>query len=101
VGEAPVFSEPWQAQAFALAAALQDAGVISRQAWSEAFSAAIARVEAAGEAVDAERYHQLWAETLAGLVEAGGLASHDEIETRRDAWEAAYERTPHGQPVEL
>ena len=99
--EPPVFAEPWQVQAFALAVCLQDAGLIGREQWSAAFSANIARVEAAGEAIDAERYHQLWLETLEALSLDGALAGADELARRRDAWAAAYLRTPHGRPVEL
>ena len=99
--EPPVFAEPWQAQAFALAVCLQDAGLIGRDEWSAAFSANIAQVEAAGGAIDAERYHQLWLETLERLSLERDLARPRELAERRDAWAQAYRDTPHGMPVEL
>lgn len=99
--EAPAFSEPWQAQAFALAVALQDAGVIDRAQWTKAFSEAIAAAEASGGVIDAERYHRLWVETLEALSVAQAGLSPRRIGETQEAWAQAYRRTPHGQPVEL
>jgi len=41
--EQPVFTEPWQAQAFALALALQQGGLVTAGEWTEALTAAIKR----------------------------------------------------------
>jgi nitrile hydratase accessory protein len=47
--EPPVFEEPWQAQAFALAVALNGRGIFSWAEWSRALGAAIETAGAHGE----------------------------------------------------
>ena len=95
--EGPVFSEPWEAQAFAMTVKLHQAGIFTWPEWVEALSAEIA---AAGDDPGVA-YYALWLAALEKLVAAKGVASFDEMGTLRDAWRDAYLRTPHGQPVEL
>jgi nitrile hydratase accessory protein len=45
----PVFSAPWQAQAFALALALHERGAFTWPEWAAALTAAIRRAQAAGD----------------------------------------------------
>jgi nitrile hydratase accessory protein len=103
--ERPVFAEPWQAQAFALALELRDAGHFTWGEWTEALAAEIAAAEARGEPEgkedDGTRYYDHWLAALERLVVAKGLAEPQSLAARRSAWEAAYRATPHGKPVEL
>ena len=75
------FAEPWEAQVFALAVALNERGVFTWREWTEATAGGgyerwLAELERiAGELVD--------------------LAAH------REAWARAAARTPHGMPIEL
>ncbi|HUC61267.1 MAG TPA: nitrile hydratase accessory protein [Alphaproteobacteria bacterium] len=92
-----VFAEPWQAQAFALAVELAEAGHFTWAEWTEALAAEIAR---AGDD-DGSRYYEHWLAALERLVTAKGLAEPAAMAARRDAWERAYRATPHGKPVEL
>jgi nitrile hydratase accessory protein len=94
----PVFAEPWQAQAFALALQLHEHGAFSWPEWARALSK---RLAAAGPEDDGSRYYEHWLQTLEDLVTAKRLAAAPELARRREAWEAAYRRTPHGRPVEL
>ncbi|HLZ73830.1 nitrile hydratase accessory protein [Phenylobacterium sp.] len=94
----PVFAEPWQAQAFALALQLHAQGAFSWPEWADALSA---RLKAAGPADDGSRYYEHWLATLEDLVTARALATAPELSARKDAWEHAYRRTAHGRPVEL
>ncbi|MFZ5720081.1 MAG: nitrile hydratase accessory protein [Pseudomonadota bacterium] len=95
--EGPIFAEPWQAQAFALAVQLHQEGAFSWSEWAEALSR-----ELAGDPTDdGSRYYEHWVAALEGLVQGRDLAAADELETRKTAWREAYLRTPHGQPVEL
>jgi nitrile hydratase accessory protein len=93
-----VFAEPWQAQAFALAVQLHEQGAFSWGEWAEALSA---RLAAAGEADDGSRYYEHWLAALEDLATTRRLADPGELAERKDAWAAAYARTPHGKPVEL
>lgn len=96
--DGPVFAEPWQAQAFALAVKLSEQGVFTWGEWAEALAAELA---AAGPADPAERYYEHWLAALEALVDRKGLTSHGERRARRDAWERAFAATPHGAPVVL
>jgi nitrile hydratase accessory protein len=94
----PVFAEPWQAQAFALALQLHAQGAFAWTEWADALAATL---RAAGPDDEPQRYYEHWLTTLEGLVAAKALAQPAALEARRQAWEDAYRRTPHGHPVEL
>ena len=96
-----VFSEPWQAQAFALAVRLSEAGYFSWKEWSEVFGAELKAACDRGEPDDGSQYYYHWLAALERLVTAKGLAGLAELTARKSAWIDAYLQTPHGQPVEL
>ncbi len=97
----PVFSEPWQAHAFALAVSLHRQGLFTWTEWARALAEQIAAAQAAGDADHGDTYYQHWLATLERLVAAKGASSQAELETYRRAWDHAADRTPHGQPIEL
>jgi nitrile hydratase accessory protein len=105
--DAPVFAEPWQAQAFALAVELSEAGHFTWGEWTAELAAEITAAparaggEAGGAVDDGARYYDCWLAALERLVVAKGLADPAALAARRAAWEAAYRATPHGQPVDL
>jgi nitrile hydratase accessory protein len=100
-GEGPVFREPWEAQAFALAVSLQDRGAFTRNEWAAALGAEIKKAQAAGDPDTGETYYRHWLAALERLVAAKGLADAQTLHRARDAWRHACERTPHGAPIEL
>jgi nitrile hydratase accessory protein len=93
----PVFAEPWEAQAFAMAVQLSDAGYFTWTEWAEALGA---ELRAAGED-DGSGYYDAWLRALERLSFAKGLTDTTALDQRTTAWADAYRRTPHGQPVEL
>lgn len=95
------FDEPWHAQVFAMTVALSEAGRFSWAEWTEAFGATLARHGLSRDLDGSEDYYAAWLETLEGLLARLGLAEPERVEATRDAWEAAYLATPHGQPVRL
>ena len=99
--EGPVFAEPWQAQAFALAVQLHAEGAFSWTDWAAALAAELKAAEARGEPDDGSRYYEHWLAALEALVSARGLLSPSDLTLRKAAWATAFERTPHGFPVEL
>jgi nitrile hydratase accessory protein len=99
--EGPVFGEPWQAQAFALAVQLHAAGAFSWNDWASALSTELKAAEARGEPGDGSRYYEHWLAALEGLVAGRGLLERAALAERKAAWAQAFERTPHGMPVEL
>ena len=99
--EGPVFREPWEAQAFAMALALQERGLFTWAEWAETLGAEIKRAQAAGDPDTGETYYRHWLAALERLVAEKGVATRDTLARTRDAWDHAAERTPHGEPIEL
>ncbi len=97
----PVFAEPWQASAFAVAVALSHEGHFSWQEWAETLAAELKASAARGEPVDGSRYYHCWLAALERLVIAKGLSDAAALAHCKDAWADAYRHTPHGKPVEL
>lgn len=97
----PLFAEPWEAQALAMAVALQQAGAFTAVEWADALGAAIKRAQAAGDPDDGSTYYQHVLSALEALVQEKNIASAALLAARKAAWVDAYERTPHGKPVEL
>jgi len=99
--EGPVFAEPWQAQAFALAVKLSEQGYFTWKEWSAALAAELRAAADRGEPDDGSRYYEHWLAALERLVAAKGLTDPQTMRARKEAWADAYRRTPHGRPVEL
>lgn len=100
-GEAPVFAEPWQAQAFAMALTLQQRGVFTWNEWADELGSRIKAALAHGDPDDGTTYYRHWLATLERLVARKGIASPDILDRYARAWEHAADRTPHGQTIEL
>jgi nitrile hydratase accessory protein len=99
--EGPVFKEPWEAQAFALAVHLSEAGKFTWSEWVEVFSR---EVKAAQEQCDpdlGDTYYHHWLNALERICAAKGLVDHQGMLRRREDWRRAYHNTPHGKPIEL
>jgi nitrile hydratase accessory protein len=97
----PVFAEPWQAQAFALAVRLSADGHFTWKEWAATLADELQAASDRGEPDDGSRYYEYWLAALERLVTAKGLADTSALATRKQDWAAAYQNTPHGQPVEL
>jgi nitrile hydratase accessory protein len=97
----PVFAEPWQAQAFALAVKLSEQGHFTWKEWADALADELNAAASRGEPDDGSRYYHHWLAALERLVTTKGLADSAALLVRKEAWAEAYRRTPHGKPVEL
>lgn len=97
----PVFAEPWEAQAFAMAVTLHQKGVFTWREWADALAAQIASAQAAGDADRGDTYYHHWLAALESLVASKGVSSVAELTRYQHAWDHAADRTPHGQPIEL
>jgi nitrile hydratase accessory protein len=90
----PVFSEPWEAQAFAMAVSLHEKGLFTWPEWAQALAREIA--------ADRDRtYYESWLSALEKILEAKRVMSEDERLARVAAWDRAARSTPHGKPIEL
>jgi nitrile hydratase accessory protein len=97
----PVFDEPWQASAFALAVSLSRQGYFSWKEWAAALAEELKASAARGEPDDGSHYYHCWLTTLERLVIEKGFSDTAALLAGKEAWADAYERTPHGEPVEL
>jgi nitrile hydratase accessory protein len=97
----PVFAEPWQASAFALAVSLSRQGHFSWKEWAAALADELKASSARGEPDDGSHYYHCWLTTLERLVIEKGLSDTAALVAGKEAWAEAYQRTPHGKPVEL
>jgi nitrile hydratase accessory protein len=97
----PVFREPWQAQAFAMAVRLSEAGHFTWTEWAQALAEQIRHAQAAGDPDLGDTYYLHWLAALERLVTAKGLVSPEELTHRKDEWAEAARTIPHGQPIEL
>ncbi|MDH4988825.1 nitrile hydratase accessory protein [Aminobacter anthyllidis] len=96
--EEPVFSEPWQAEAFAMVVALHERGLFTWAEWAERLSTEVKKPDAASDGSD---YYGRWLAALERLMAEKGFAGHDEVDAVAAAWERAAHATPHGQPILL
>jgi nitrile hydratase accessory protein len=99
--EGPVFREPWEAQAFAMAVALHERGVFTWSEWADMLGDEIRRAQAAGDPDTGETYYRHWLAALERIVARKRIADATTLQRYRDAWEHAAGRTPHGTPIEL
>jgi len=98
--EGPVFAEPWQAQAFALAVRLSEEGHFTWKEWA-ALADELQAAADRGDPDDGSHYYHHWLAALERLVLAKHLTDGAALLARKEAWADAYRHTPHGKPVEL
>ena len=99
--DGPVFREPWEAQAFAMALSLYDRGLFTWKEWAAALADEIKLAQAGGDPDTGTTYYRHWLATLEKMVAAKGVTTTATLHRYRDAWDHAADRTPHGKPIEL
>ena len=99
--QGPVFQEPWEAQAFAMALALHTAGLFTWTEWATILGAEIKKAHAAGDPDTGETYYRHWLGALERMVADKGVTTRETLRDHFHAWQHAAGRTPHGTPIEL
>jgi len=99
--EGPLFDAPWEAQAFAMTLALHARGEFTWREWAHSLAEVISEVRQRGEADTGEHYYRHWLVALERMVSRKGLVTEALLQQRRQQWEEAARRTPHGHPIEL
>jgi nitrile hydratase accessory protein len=99
--DGPVFAEPWEAQAFALAVKLSEQGHFTWKEWAAALADELQAAADRGEPDDGSQYYHHWLATLERLATDKGMTDRAALEARKEEWAEAYRHTPHGQPVQL
>jgi nitrile hydratase accessory protein len=99
--DGPVFREPWEAQAFAMALSLHERGLFTWKEWAAALADEIKIAQAGGDPDTGTTYYRHWLATLEKMVARKGVATVETQHRYRDAWDHAADRTPHGSPIIL
>jgi nitrile hydratase accessory protein len=99
--DGPVFSAPWEAQAFAMTLRLHENGLFTWSEWAQALSASIRRAQDAGDPDRGSTYYAHWLAALEDIVATKGISDYGELEERRSAFDRAARATPHGEPIIL
>ena len=93
------FDALWHAQAFALAVALNEAGLYSWSDWTERFGADLQAARAQDPLDGSDDYFTVWLTTLEAMLRSADPALLSALPDWTRAWTEAYLTTPHGQPV--
>jgi nitrile hydratase accessory protein len=99
--EGPIFHEPWEAQAFAMALALHQRGLFTWSEWTAVLGEEIKRAQAQGDPDTGQTYYRHWIAALERIVTAKGVTDSTALTRCRGAWQRAAERTRHGVPIVL
>jgi nitrile hydratase accessory protein len=99
--DGPVFTAPWEAQAFAMTLRLHERGVFTWSEWADALAASIRNAQAAGDPDDGTTYYAHWLAALEAIIASKGVTDGAALEDRRAAFDRAAKATPHGEPVLL
>ena len=99
--DGPVFRQPWEARAFAMAVSLHAHGVFSWSEWAATLADEITRAQARGDPDAGDTYYQHWLAALERLVAEKRVTTSETLARTRIAWDRAADRTPHGKPIEL
>ncbi len=99
--EGPVFNEPWEASAFALAVRLSEEGHFTWPEWVAVLIEEIARAQREGDPDLGDTYYHHWVAALERLCSEKALVGQPDMARRKEDWRKAYLNTPHGKPIEL
>ncbi|MEJ0230760.1 nitrile hydratase accessory protein (plasmid) [Klebsiella michiganensis] len=97
----PVFSIPWQADAFVTVVSLSHDGLYRWSEWVEIFSLVISSHPQQKGETSEEAYYRQWLQALENILSDKCVLSSVDIQARTEEWRRAYLNTPHGHPVEL
>lgn len=93
--DGPVFSEPWQAQAFAMAVTMNEKGYFTWSEWAETIAEEIASDPSP------QAYYDNWLKALENILHNKRIIDARERRERTNAWHRASLATPHGEPIVL
>ena len=97
----PVFAEPWEAHAFAIAVKLSEKGLLKWSECSYAFAEEIKKSKEQGLPDFGNTYYQFWLSALENILLDKNILKKSDLKSRIEQWRSAYLSTPHGKPVKL
>lgn len=96
--EGPVFREPWEARAFALAVSLRDHGLFTWPEWAEQLGATIAAARAEGRVDTGDAYYRHWLACLETLAVRKGLVTLQGLTDGKQQAHEAHQRLHAHEP---
>jgi len=91
----PIFTAAWQAEILGIADLLVKADYFSAALWAQTLGH-----ELKNHPDTTDGYYTAVLKSVETLLATSGV-SPSELSSMRKAWESAYRKTPHGQPVSL
>ncbi len=95
----PVFAEPWQATAFALAVRLSAEGHFTWKEWAATLADELKAASERGAPDDGSRYYHHWLTALERLVVAKQLSDPATLLARKEAWAFCTARLSRHSPL--
>ena len=99
--EGPVFSEPWEAEVFAMTLSMHEQGVFTWKEWAAMLSNSIRKAQQQGDPDLGDTYYSHWLTALEHMIVQKRIGSRSQLDQLRNEWDHAARSTPHGQPIEL
>ena len=97
----PVFAEPWEAHAFAIAVKLSEKGLFKWSDWTNALAEEIKEAKDQGQPDFGNTYYQFWLSALETILLEKNILKKSDLKSMMEQWRRAYLSTPHGIPVKL
>ena len=97
----PVFSEPWEAHAFAIAVKLSERGLFKWSEWTNTLAEEIKKAKEQGNPDFGNTYYKFWLSALETILLEKNILKKSDLKSMMEQWRRAYLSTPHGIPVKL
>ena len=97
----PVFAEPWEAHAFAIAVKLSEKGLLKWSEWTDVLAEEIKKAKDQGQPDFGNTYYQFWFSALETILLEKNILKKSDLNSKMEQWRHAYLSTPHGNPVKL
>ena len=97
----PVFAEPWEAHAFAIAVKLSEKGLLKWIELTDALTEEIKKAKEQGQPEFGNTYYQFWLSALETILLDKNILKKSDLKSMKEQWRHAYLSTPHGNPVKL
>ena len=97
----PVFAEPWEAHAFAIAVKLSEKGLFKWSEWTNSLAKEIKEAKEQGNPDFGNTYYKFWLSALETILLEKNIVKKSDLKSMMEQWRRAYLSTPHGIPVKL
>ena len=97
----PVFAEPWEAHAFAIAVKLSEKGLFKWSEWTNTLAKEIKEAKEQGNPDFGNTYYKFWLSALETILLEKNILKKSDLKSIMEQWRRAYLSTPHGIPVKL